>query len=692
MNKIKIALAGNPNVGKSTIFNYLTHSNQHTGNWAGKTVDNKVGVMKQEQKEYDIYDLPGIYSLLPHSEEEKLARDFLVFDEYDYTIVVCDASSLLRNLNLVLQLKEIGKDLILCLNLVDEAKKKHIKINTKKLEELLGIKVISTCAHDKFSLNKLKNFIFNYKSKKTNDNCFQLKEDNFLVKYPKVLEEAISIISNCLLNYDININKRWLALNIIRNDIAIINKVNEILGFDILFDLMDEIKMVNNKLLQENILYKIDDIIVESINDKASYIYNNVVSNSKEYYKDKYLDKIFTSKIFGIPIMLLFLGIIFLLTIKISNYPSQLLFSIFGYIEDVLFDSLVSLNVPSLLIDLFVNGIYKVTTWVISVMLPPMMIFFPLFTLLEDFGYLPRIAFNLDGVFKKCSSCGKQCLTMAMGFGCNCVGITGARIIDSKRERLIAILTNSFIPCNGKFPTIIAIITMFFVGVGESFFELILSTIILLLVVLFGIIMTFLVSKLLSKTILSGYSSSFILELTPYRRPRIIKTVVTSIFDRTLFVLLRAIIVAIPSGFLIWCLANINISSVSILNHFINFFDPFGRMFGLDGVIVMAFILGFPANEIIMPIMLMCYLNTGSLVEYSSLIELKSLLIDNGWTILTAISVIILFVLHYPCSTACLTIKKETGSWFYTFISMIIPTFLGLLICFIINILFVRLI
>lgn len=670
MSEIKIALAGNPNVGKSTIFNSLTHSNQHTGNWAGKTVGNKEGIMKYKDNSYYLYDLPGTYSLLPHSEEERIARDFLIFEKYDFIIVVCDSSSLLRNLNLVLQLKEINKDIILCLNLIDEAKKKGIKINTLLLEELLDVKVVETCGYDKNSLNKLKEFIYSYKCKETS---------SFILKYSSFIEEKISYINSYLDRYNLSIDKRWLSLNILRGDRVVIDYINNLFDIDILSDL--DIDVLD-----------IDEEIVGCINNKASEIYNRVVSSLKESFKDRYLDKVFTGKIFGVITMLLFLGLIFLLTIKISNYPSSLLFSFFGYLENVLFDCLVDIGFPSVLIDLFINGIYKVTTWVISVMLPPMMIFFPLFTLLEDFGYLPRIAFNLDGIFKKCSSCGKQALTMAMGFGCNCVGVTGCRIIDSKRERLIAILTNAFMPCNGKFPTIIAIISMFFVGINSGLSSLFLSTGILLLIVLFCVLMTFLVSKFLSMTILSGCSSSFVLELTPYRKPRIMKTIITSIFDRTLYVLGRAIIVAIPSGFLIWCLANIDISGISILNHLISFFDPFGKMLGLDGVIILSFILGFPANEIIMPIMLMCYLNTGSLVEYSSLFELKSLLIDNGWTILTAISVIIMFVLHYPCSTACLTIKKETDSWYYTVLSMIIPTALGLLFCLIINFLFASLV
>ncbi|MBE6150858.1 MAG: ferrous iron transport protein B [Firmicutes bacterium] len=666
MHNKKIALAGNPNVGKSTIFNSLTHSREHTGNWAGKTVGTTEGIMKYKDTKHYVYDLPGIYSLLPHSEEERIARDFLIFDDYDFIIVVCDASSLLRNLNLVLQLKEINKDLVLCLNLIDEAKKKNISINKVLLEKLLDIKVIETCGFEKNSLNKLKEFIYNYKGRKSS---------SFKLKYSSFIEDKISYISSFLDKYDLSIDKRWLSLNILRRDEMVVSYINNLLNIDILSEL-------------EIGVYDIDDEMVECINNKASDIYNKTVSFDKDYSKDRVLDKIFTSKSLGIPIMLLFLGLIFLLTIKISNYPSSMLFSFFSYLEDILFNSLIDLGISKVLVDLFVNGVYKVTTWVISVMLPPMMIFFPLFTLLEDFGYLPRIAFNLDGMFSKCSSCGKQALTMAMGFGCNCVGVTGCRIIDSKRERLIAILTNVFIPCNGKFPTIIALISMFFVGINSSLSSLFLSTGILLLIILFCVLMTFLVSKILSMTILSGYSSSFVLELTPYRRPRIMKTIITSIFERTLFVLGRAVIVAIPCGFIIWCLANINISGISILNHLISFFNPFGNLLGLDGVIILSFLLGFPANEIIMPIMLMCYLNSGSLVEYSSLFELRNLLIDNGWTILTAVSVIILFLFHYPCSTACLTIKKETDSWYYTFLSIVIPTFIGVFLCFIINLLF----
>ena len=316
-------------------------------------------------------------------------------------------------------------------------------------------------------------------------------------------------------------------------------------------------------------------------------------------------------------------------------------------------------------------------------MLPPMAIFFPLFTLLEDFGYLPRIAFNLDKCFSKCKASGKQALTMCMGFGCNAVGVTGARIIDSPRERLIAILTNNFVPCNGRFPTIIAIITMFFAyetaGLQTSF----ISALILVLVILFGVFMTFITSKLLSGTVLKGMESSFTLELPPYRTPQFGKVIIRSIFDRTLFVLARAVIVAAPSGLIIWLFANIDINNISILNYCTEFLDPFARLIGLDGVILMAFILGIPANEIVVPIMLMTYLSQGSLTEINDLNIMKTLLIDNGWTIITAINMILFSLMHWPCATTCLTIRKETGSLKWTLLAIILPTVCGLTICFV---------
>lgn len=318
-------------------------------------------------------------------------------------------------------------------------------------------------------------------------------------------------------------------------------------------------------------------------------------------------------------------------------------------------------------------------------MLPPMAIFFPLFTLLEDVGYLPRIAFNMDKVFRKCNACGKQALTMCMGFGCNACGVTGARIIDSPRERLIAILTNSFVPCNGRFPTMISIITMFFIGKSTGAFSSIVGVLIMLSAVMLGIFMTFVSSKILSKTVLKGQPSSFTLELPPYRVPKIGSTIVRSIFDRTLYVLGRAAVVALPAGILIWLLANINVSDISLLRYITDFFDPFARLMGLDGVILTAFILGFPANEIVIPIAMMAYTASGELVPMDNLVELKDILIANGWTLNTAICTIIFSLMHWPCSTTCLTMLKETKSWKWTLIGIALPTICGILACMLIT-------
>ena len=424
--------------------------------------------------------------------------------------------------------------------------------------------------------------------------------------------------------------------------------------------------------------------IVDSIVKKSEDIAKEVVTYENKNYKQKDLkvDKITTSKSFGIPLIITLLMVIFWLTIKGANYPSELLFQFFSYLEIHILNFLEFLKFPQFLIDLLISGVYKVLTWVVAVMLPPMAIFFPLFTLLEDLGYLPRIAFNLDKMFKKCRACGKQALTMCMGFGCNAVGVSGARIIDSPRERLIAILTNVFVPCNGRFPTMITLITIFFVGINGSSF---LSVIILTLVILLGFLLTFLVSYILSKTILKGVPSSFTLELPPYRKPQIGKVIIRSIFDRTLFVLSRAVIVAVPAGALIWLLANLHINDISLLNHISSFLDPFGKIIGMDGVVLISFILGFPANEIVIPIMLMTYMATGNLVEYESLESLRTILVNNGWTVTTAICVLIFSLCHFPCSTTCLTVKKETGSLKWTLLAIIIPTLIGIILCFLIN-------
>lgn len=680
----RIALAGNPNVGKSTIFNNLTGMHQHTGNWTGKTVANATGECIYKEQKYTFIDLPGTYSIMSNSEEEEIARDYICFGNPDTTVVVVDATTLERNLNLVFQIMEITDNVILCVNLLDEAKKKKIKVDLKKLSSELGIPVVGTVARHKRTLDKLLESI-----KKACENkieiipkrvIYQEKIENAITKLTKVLKEKYSLNENMY---------RWISLKIIDGEEKIIKSIEKNLEIEILEN--KEIQSIIENIKKDNdfnINYK--DIIISKIVETAEKISNKVcMFEDKDYSeRDRKIDKILTSKKYGIPIMMLFLGLIFWLTIVGANYPSQFLFDIFSKFQEKLINFATYINCPSWLSDMLILGVYQTLTWVVSVMLPPMAIFFPLFTILEDLGYLPRIAFNMDGFFKKACCSGKQMITMCMGFGCNACGVTGCRIINSPRERLIAIITNNLVPCNGRFPFLITIATIFIAGTIEGIGASIISTISVMLVIVLGIFLTLIISKVLSKTILKGMPSSFILEMPPYRKPQFCKIFVRSIFDRTLFILGRAVAVAMPAGLVIWLFANIGINGSSILDLIVNFLDPFARLMGLDGYILTGFILGIPANEIVLPIILMCYLQGKALINIEDTFAIGEILRQNGWTILTAINVMIFTILHFPCATTLLTIKKETGKMRWVVLSFLIPTVCGIIICMLTNLIF----
>ena len=688
-----IALAGNPNTGKSTVFNALTGLRQHTGNWPGKTVTRAEGSFSFHDQRYRIIDLPGTYSLLSTSEDEEVARDFILFGKPDVTVIVVDASRLERNLSLALQILEITDKAVLCLNLMDEARRHHITIDTRTLSRDLGIPVVATSARTKEGIPDLLFAIEEVVSGK-----FQTKKQTY-IDLPNENAEAIAELQSALseLNPELP-NTRWLAMRLIEGDESVQKGVEE-----------GTFSAENNPEKQSRVLRIADEYhkilgdsyrndLVEAIYAQATTLINASVStdfSARSFRVDRAIDRIVTHKIWGFPIMFLLLAAVLWITIIGANYPSQWLSDLFvGWLYPLLKDGANALHFPWWLSGFLIDGVYLATTWVISVMLPPMAIFFPLFTLLEDFGYLPRVAFNLDKLFRTAGAHGKQALTMSMGFGCNAAGVVATRIINSPREKLIAIITNNFSLCNGRWPTQILIATLFIGALVPKQWSSTVSMLAVIGIAVLGIAFSFLTSWLLSKTLLKGESSFFVLELPPYRPPRFFQTLYTSLIDRTLIVLWRAIVFAAPAGAVIWLICNLQIAQQPIALWLIQGLDPIGVFIGLNGVILLAYIVAIPANEIVIPTVLMLTTmvlgqtavgeGAGVLMEASTS-QVGVLLHAGGWTLLTAVNLMLFSLLHNPCSTTIYTIYKETQSKKWTLIATLLPVLYGIVVCFLVT-------
>ena len=704
-----VALAGNPNTGKSTVFNALTGLRQHTGNWPGKTVARAEGAFQHKDLKARLIDLPGTYSLQAGSTDEEVARDFILFGDPDVTVVVVDATRLERNLNLVLQVLEITDRVVVCLNLMDEARRHGIGIDVKALEQRLGVPVVPTAARQREGLPELLDAIDAVATQALRPTPWRVP------RHDDAVEAAVSELAPVIENVFPGLpNARWVALRLLNAD----ERIEAALASGEIgawtregdeepwaSDLGDAETAVAAAAVMErahSLRWSLPADFHDRITQRLYAAAEEIVAATRltgvgraRFNFDRNLDRLLTSRTFGFPLMGLILAGVFWLTISGANAPSAFLASVLiDQIHPMLTGAAGGLGAPWWLSGFLFDGVYLATAWVIAVMLPPMAIFFPLFTLLEDFGYLPRVAFNLDRMFQKVGAHGKQALTMCMGFGCNAAGVVATRVIDSPRERLVAIITNNFSLCNGRWPTQILIASIFLGALAPPHLASLFSAGAVVGIALFGIAMMFLASWILTRTVLRGEATTFSLELPPYRPPRLWQTLYTSLIDRTLIVLWRAVLFAAPAGAVIWLISNLQVGGASVAVHAIDWLEPFGFLLGLNGVILLAYVVAIPANEIVIPTVLMLTVlagnvigvgnGTGVMFELDSTAAVGELLIANGWTVLTGLNLMLFSLLHNPCSTTIYTIYRETGSVRWTTIATLLPLVMGLVLTFLV--------